>query len=369
MDQPPIPPATISPMAILDALPSAILMVDGEDQVIFVNPAAELLLQSSANLLTGHPLQQSLAPHSQLVASIAEARRQTASVSEYGIVLALRRGQNIMLDTHIVSMPEPRDHCLIVLQRCSVAQTLDQQQPPRGSNKAIAGLAKTLAHEVKNPISGIRGAAQLLEPYIGDEDQPLVQLICDEADRICKLVDQMDAFGAQATIKREAVNIHQVLEHVRRIAENGFGRHVIFHERYDPSLPEVLGDRDQLIQVFLNLIKNAAEAVRKENGQITLITRYQHGLRIGLGNSQEKIDLPITVDVLDNGPGVSDDMTATLFEPFVSSKPKGSGLGLPLVAKLIDDQGGMVSYLDEEQGALFRVRLPAVRARNVPGRA
>lgn len=347
--------------ALIDLIPSAVIVLGPDNEVRFANPAAESMLQQSTNQLLGRSLEGALAPHSAIMASVSDSRRQQATVSEFGITLATRRGQTIMVDAHIVHVPEPSDHALILLQRCSVAQTLDQLQGPRGSNKAIAGLAKTLAHEVKNPLSGIRGAAQLLDPYVGEDDKPLVQLICDEADRICDLVDQMDAFGARTSLKRNAVNIHQVLEHVRRIAEHGFGRHLTFLERYDPSLPDVLGDRDQLIQVFLNLVKNAAEAAPSENGQIILTTHYQHGLRVAVGASQQRLDLPITVDVRDNGDGVAEDMIPVLFEPFVSTKPKGSGLGLPLVAKVVDDHGGMVAYVEEESGALFRVRLPASR--------
>lgn len=348
--------------ALLDYLPSAVISLDGRGEVTFVNPAAEQLLQLSANQLLGRLLDSALAPHSPLMASVGQARHERTSVSEYGIELALLRGQTTPVDAHIVMLPEPQDHSLIVLQRCSVAQKLDQQQAPRG-NRSIAGLARTLAHEVKNPLSGIRGAAQLLDPYVGDDDKPLIRLICDEADRICDLVDRMDVFSDQAPLDRSPVNIHQVLEHVRRIAENGFARHLRLVERYDPSLPDVAGDRDQLVQAFLNLIKNAAEAAPRNGGTITISTRYQHGLRIGVGSSRERVELPIMVDVADNGSGVAEELEPHLFEPFISTKPKGSGLGLPLVAKLIDDHGGMVAYVPGDPGAIFRVRLPAVSAR------
>jgi two-component system nitrogen regulation sensor histidine kinase GlnL len=250
---------------------------------------------------------------------------------------------------------------LTVLHPCSVARRLDQHLANRGGGRSVAALAATLAHEVKNPLSGIRGAAQLLEPYIQDDDKPLIKLICDETDRICNLVDRMEDFTEVGTIARDAVNIHQVLEHVRRIAENGFARHHRIQEIYDPSLPEVEGDRDRLIQAFLNLIKNAAEAAPADGGTITLATHYQHGLRLSLRNSPERLELPITVEIRDNGPGVREDMVEHLFEPFISSKPKGTGLGLSLVAKIVGDHGGVVSYLAGDPGAVFRVRLPAAR--------
>ena len=244
--------------------------------------------------------------------------------------------------------------------------SLDQQISHRRSTRSVAGLAATLAHEVKNPLSGIRGAAQLLETAVGEDDQPLIQLICDETDRICALVDRMEEFGDTAPVERRSVNIHQVLEHVRRIAQAGFARHLRVIELYDPSLPEVEGDRDRLVQVFLNLVKNAAEAAPSGNGTITLATQYQHGLRVAVNNSRARLELPITVEVRDNGTGVPFDMVDHLFEPFVSTKRSGSGLGLSLVAKIVADHRGVVSYLPGEPGSTFRVRLPAARRYQEP---
>ena len=224
------------------------------------------------------------------------------------------------------------------------------------------GLAATLAHEVKNPLSGIRGAAQLLEASVAEDERPLIRLICEETDRICGLVDHMEQFADGKPIERGAVNIYFVLEHVRRLAESGFARHVRFAERYDPSLPHVDGNRDQLVQVFLNLVKNAAEAVPRDGGEIRLSTQYTHGLSMRVANSRERVELPIMVQVQDNGPGVGDDMAGHLFDPFVSSKPSGTGLGLSLVAKIVGDHGGVVEFENLERGAAFRVRLPACRS-------
>ena len=278
----------------------------------------------------------------------------------------MTRGEPVSVDCHVCPVPELPQHVLLVLHPCSVARRLDQQVSHRRSTRSVAGLAATLAHEVKNPLSGIRGAAQLLEPAVGDEDRPLIQLICDETDRICALVERMEEFGDTGPLDRRPVNIYQVLEHVRRIAEAGFARHHRIVELYDPSLPEVDGDRDRLIQVFLNLVKNAAEAAPAEGGQIVLATQYQHGLRVAVNNSRARLELPITVEVRDNGPGVADDLVDHLFEPFISSKRRGSGLGLSLVAKIVADHRGVVSYLPGEPGATFRVLLPAASQQQEP---
>jgi two-component system, NtrC family, nitrogen regulation sensor histidine kinase GlnL len=262
---------------------------------------------------------------------------------------------------HVSPLDDQRGDHLVVLHPCSVAQRLNRQLSHRGGARAVAGLGATLAHEVKNPLSGIRGAAQLLEGSLAEDERPLIRLICDETDRICALVDRMEAFADGKPIERRPVNIYQVLERVRRVSESGFGRRVRFVERYDPSLPEVDGDHDQLVQVFLNLIKNAAEAVPAEGAEIRISTQYTHGLSMRVANSRERVELPILVEIQDNGPGVSEEMVPHLFEPFVSSKRSGTGLGLSLAAKIVGDHGGVIEFQNQPRGALFRVRLPAWR--------
>jgi two-component system, NtrC family, nitrogen regulation sensor histidine kinase GlnL len=354
------PGGGVDPALIVENLPSPILLLDG-GAVAYANQAAEQLLSMGRPLLLGKLLADLLAPHSTLLALVAQVEAGVGSISEYGIELALKRGMMLNVDAHIAPVPETEGQILVSLQPCSLAERLDRRPANQHTGRSIAGLAQTLAHEVKNPLSGIRGAAQLLLPALNEEDQTLVQLICDETDRICALVDRMDAFSAPGRIERRPVNIHLVLEHVRRLAQNGFARHLRIVERYDPSLPDVECDRDQLIQVFLNLIKNAAEAAPEEGGQITLKTEFQHGFRMSVGAAGDRLELPIAVEIRDNGAGVPADMVDHLFQPFVSTKPKGSGLGLSLVAKIIGEHGGLVSYADGHPGAVFKVRLPVAR--------
>ncbi|MEO1016189.1 MAG: ATP-binding protein [Pseudomonadota bacterium] len=344
---------------LIGNLPSAVLCVDQDYRVLSVNPAAEQLFSASWNTLAQKTLEHWLAPHSTLIALMEQVAHVGITISEYGVQLALSRGVEIEVDVHICPLVEQPGSILISLHPCSMARGLDQQRAHRGSTRSVAALARILAHEVKNPLSGIRGAAQLLEPYVDNEDKALVQLIYDETDRICDLVDRMEEFTETGSLNRKSINIHQVLEHVRRVSEAGFARHVRFLEAYDPSLPMVDGDRDRLVQLFLNLVKNAAEAVPKSSGQIGITTHYQHGFRVTLNNSDERLELPITVEVRDNGPGVPDDMIENMFDPFVTTKPKGGGLGLSLVAKIVNDHQGVVSYHRGTQGSIFRVRLPS----------
>ena len=363
-------PWPFDPGLLLQSIPSAVFAVDERLRFRFVNSAAEQLFGVSWNVLASRMLSEFVARHATITALIQQVQTDGNSISDYGIELALSRGETVAVDSHLCLVPELPQHVLVVLHPCSVARRLDQQISHRRSTRSVAGLASTLAHEVKNPLSGIRGAAQLLEPSVSMDDRPLIDLICEETDRICALVERMEQFGDTAPVERAAVNIHQVLEHVRRVAAAGFARQHRIVELYDPSLPEVEGDRDRLIQVFLNLVKNAAEATPGPGGTITLATQYQHGLRVAVSNSRSRLELPITVEVRDNGQGVPFDMVDSLFEPFISTKRSGSGLGLSLVAKIIADHRGVVSYLPGEPGATFRVRLPAAQrvAENLPQR-
>jgi len=248
----------------------------------------------------------------------------------------------------------------ITLQDESAARTLDQQMSARNAARSITGMAAILAHEVKNPLSGIRGAAQLLEISAPAADRELAVLIRDEADRIRAMVERMETFG-EKKLERQSVNIHRVLEHVRRLAGSGFASRVKFVETYDPSLPHVLGNRDQLIQVLLNLVKNAAEAIagtERQDGEIHITTGFQHGVRLSASAGRTRPNLPIFVAVRDNGPGIPEDIRRHLFEPFISTKATGSGLGLALVAKITADHGGLIDVDSRPGRTEFRIHLP-----------
>lgn len=352
---------------ILNAMASSVLVITPAMCVGYVNPAAEQLLGASRTMLKDMPLRELMPDDSPLLDHVRTAQIDGSSISDYSVELPFAKETRHLLDLHVLPLAERPGDVLVLLHPCSVANRLNHQLGHRGRARSIAVLGATLAHEVKNPLSGIRGAAQLLEPEIQESERPLVRLICDETDRICTLVDQMEQFADLRPLKRGPVNIYEVLERVRRLAETGFAKRVRFVERYDPSLPEVDGDRDQLVQVFLNLIKNAAEAAPAEDGEIVLTTQYHHGLSIRVPNSRERVDLPITVRIQDNGPGVSADVAAHIFEPFISTKRAGSGLGLPLVAKIVGDHGGILEFENLPKGALFRIHLPAYRRE--PGKA
>lgn len=346
--------------AILAALPDPILVVGGDGAIRFANPSAEQFFAAGASVLYRQKLADILPFGSPLLALVAQVQREEAPVSEYGVEIVTPRIGSHTVNLQVSPILELPGTVVIHLEQRTIAEKMDRALTSRGSARSVTAMAAVLAHEVKNPLSGIRGAAQLLELNAPPQDRELTRLICDETDRICALVDRMEVFSDKRPLKKAGVNIHQVLEHVRKVAQSGFARPVRFIERYDPSLPSVLGNRDQLVQVFLNLVKNAAEAVPDQGGEITLSTAYRHGVRLAVRGSQERVQLPIEVIVQDNGPGVPDDIRPHMFDAFVTTKTNGSGLGLALVAKIIGDHGGVIECESAARRTMFRVLLPMV---------
>ena len=278
-------PAALDPWSLLNALPTPVLLVGPGEVIHFLNSGAEHFFSSSRTTLGGRSLEEILPPASPIFSLVAKAREDRRSITEYALTIETPRVNASDITVFATPLPEQPEMVILTLQSGSMARKLDDKLLHRGAARSVTAMAAMLAHEVKNPLSGIRGAAQLLEQDLGAEDRALTRLICDETDRIVALVIHMEMFSDERPIAREAVNIHEVLDHVRGVAHAGFARHVRFLERYDPSLPAVLGNRDLLIQVFLNLVKNAAEAVPREDGRIILETRYQQGVRLKLSGS------------------------------------------------------------------------------------
>ena len=348
---------------ILNSLSEAILSVDSQQKIIFANAAAEQLLGSSYVILSRKKLTDIVPQDSPIVSLVEQSISKNAVVSEYDINIGNPIIGNTKIDVHVSPLIETDDieenGAVIQFQQRTIAQKINQQKHHRNAARSVSGMAAMLAHEIKNPLSGIKWSAQILSQDISKDDVALTDLIIDEVDRICKLVDRMEVFTDHRQIEREEINIHSVLEHVKKLAENGFGKHVKFVELYDPSLPNTLGDHGSLIQVFLNLLKNAAEAVTENDGQITITTAYRLGMRVASANGEEFLNLPLEITIIDNGGGIDDTIKEDIFDPFVTTKSGGSGLGLALVAKIISDHGGVIECESDEGKTIFRVLLPS----------
>jgi two-component system nitrogen regulation sensor histidine kinase GlnL len=341
-----------------------IIMVGARGELLYANQAAEQFFAMGVGLLMRQKLAELLPFGSPLLQLVQQTRERGASIAERNVDLSTPRLGERLADVTLTAAPEPEGAVIVLLQERSLAQRIDRQLLYRGAARSMTGMAAVMAHEIKNPLAGIRGAAQLLEEAATPGDRSLAQLICNEADRIRALIDRMESFGDPMALARNPVNIHEVLDRVKRVTETSFGRRLRIVENFDPSLPPVLGDRDNLIQAFMNIVRNAADAAPAENGEIVLSTGYRPGVRIarpgrGIGR-HERLSLPLEVTVRDNGSGIPADLLPHIFDPFVTTKAKGAGLGLALVAKIIADHGGVIECESQPRRTVFRVLLPVV---------
>lgn len=342
---------------LIAALPTAVLVIDGDRVVRDCNSAAEALLNLSRSALlersiedlVGHPLRSMAADQ---------------PFAAYDLDMILPTARTYRGDMTVAPLPERTGWRIISIHGRASHDLAALRSERTGRTLPAAAAASLLAHEIKNPLSGIRGAAQLLESGASPEQVELTRLIRREVDRIAGLIDRMEGLSDTRPRPREPLNIHSVLGHARDVARAGFAAGRTIREFYDPSLPDVLGNRDGLIQVLLNLLKNAAEAT-SETGVITLTTAYRHGLSIEAPGSGGRMALPIELCVIDDGPGAPDAIVPHLFDPFVTSKPAGRGLGLALVDKLVSEMGGVVEYAREgtPERTLFRLLLPRAPTR------
>jgi two-component system nitrogen regulation sensor histidine kinase GlnL len=346
---------------VLSSLPSPVLLVARNLRVRFANHSAEEFFGTSTTMMKRNGLSDIIPFASPLTDLIERCIDGDARFNEYAIDLGTpRNGRGQIVDLQVApasGVSEPM--AILMIQPRSIADKIDRQLTHRGAARSVSAMAAMLAHEIKNPLSGIRGAAQLLESDVGDDGAELTQLICTETARIAGLVDEFEMFSDRPAALDEAVNVHSIIDHVRRLSQVGFANNIRFTEKYDPSLPDVLGDKDMLTQVFLNLVKNASEALEGVKGaEIQIQSAFRPGVRLSLPGKARRVSLPLEFCVIDNGPGVPENLRQHLFEPFVTTKSSGTGLGLALVAKIIGDHGGVVECDSRSGYTCFRILLP-----------
>jgi len=345
------------PGVIWASLPMPALLIDQTGTIAEANPAAELFLNASVRSLRGQPVFDRLLIDAPMEEALARARSNQAALFINDVDVTTGERAPVQCRLQIAPMHDNPGIIMLLISPRDIADRLGRASAVKSSTRSAIGMAEMLAHEIKNPLAGISGAAQLLAMNLSVEDRELSDLIVEETRRIVKLLEQVEQFGNLRPPERRAVNIHDSLDRARRSALVGFAAKMTILEDYDPSLPATFADSDQLMQVFLNLIKNAAEAAGPKGGTIRLRTFYDLSLRLrrkdGTGNP-----LALQVEVSDDGPGLPADIAANVFEPFVSGRENGTGLGLALVSRIISDHDGWVAVDSSPGRTVFRISLP-----------
>ncbi|PWG63398.1 nitrogen regulation protein NR(II) [Sediminicurvatus halobius] len=335
---------------ILEHLTRAVVLLDAGRTVLFLNPAAETLLHLSARQATGAVLPRLLPGFAALEPAIAQAVARGASYTEREVRLAVASERTVTVDCAITPLAD--DRLLLELEQLDRHLRISRENRLIAQNQAIRQLIRGLAHEIKNPLGGLRGAAQLLESELGDAEQrEYTQIIISEADRLRALVNGL--LGPDARPEKRPTNIHEVLERVRHLAEAEAPAGVEIQRDYDPSIPPLPAAPDQLIQAVLNLVRNALQAVG-DAGRIRLQTRTQR--RFTIGEVQHR--LVARIDVIDDGPGIAPELLDRIFYPMVTGRPEGSGIGLPIAQTLVNQHGGLIECSSEPGCTVFTVWLP-----------
>ena len=347
------------------SLPVPTIVIGPQDEIVDINSAAEGFFNASVKTMRGLPLWDQLAVDAPIEDSLARARKNGTPLFVNDIDVGNGQRAPLQCALQIAPLVGAPGHMLLMISPRELAGRMTQSHSVKSAAKSAIGMAEMLAHEIKNPLAGITGAAQLISMNLAAEDLELTDLIVEESRRIVKLLEQVEQFGNLSSPDVRPVNIHDVLDRARRSALLGFGGHMNIIEDYDPSLPLAYGDPDQLLQVVLNLLKNASEAADNKGGTIRLHSYFEHSFRLrradGTGQS-----LPLQIEIIDDGPGLPESIAADIFDPFVSGKENGTGLGLALVSKIISDHGGWISVTSVPGHTVFRLSLPRAPKTDTP---
>jgi len=341
-------------------LPVPTVLIDGSDRIIDANSAAEGFLGASVRGIVGTPVWDQIAVNAPIEEAVQRIRANGTPLFVNDVDVEMSNRAPLQCALQIAPLAGAPGTMILMISPRELVSRMTQSHSAKSAAQSVIGMAEMLAHEVKNPLAGIIGAAQLLSMNLGAEDWKLTDLIVAEGRRIVKLLEQVEEFGKLSAPQMKPVNIHDVLARARRSALLGFGAHMEIIEDYDPSLPLAVGDADQLMQVVLNLLKNASEAADLQGGKIHLHSYFEHSFRLhrndGAGQS-----LPLQIEVTDNGPGLPEDIKGNVFDPFVSGRENGTGLGLALVRKIISDHDGWISVTSMPGRTVFRLSLPRAK--------
>lgn len=339
------------------SLPVPALVIDNANAIVEINGSGETFMNASAKSLRGAPIWDKLHVNAPLDEAVTRVRRDNSALFVNTVDVGSGERAPVQCDVQITTMVDRPGYILILLEPREIAEKMGRAMQSKTAAKSAIGMAEMLAHEIKNPLAGITGAAQLLSMNLSGEDVELTDLIVEETRRVVKLLEQVEQFGNLRPPERRAVNIHDILDRAQKSAAVGFAAHMKIREFYDPSLPATYGDADQLLQVFQNLLKNASEAADKSGGSIDIRTFYEMSLRVERPDGTRGA-VPLQIEIIDDGPGLPADLAGEVFEPFVSGRENGTGLGLALVSKIISEHDGWIAVTSAPGRTVFRISLP-----------
>ncbi|MFV0361269.1 two-component system sensor histidine kinase NtrB [Tropicimonas sp.] len=342
---------------IWSSLPIPAMVLDVDNRITALNPAGELFLNRTIRSIWGEPVLDLLAIDAPMEEVLERVRSGRSPVFVNDTDVGTGDRPPVICNIQIAPISGDPERLLFLVSPREIADRVGRSMSADKAAKSAIGMAEMLAHEIKNPLAGIAGAAQLLSMSLSKDDLELTDLIVAETRRIVKLLDQVEQFGNLSPPVPRPVNIHDVLDRARKSAMIGFAAHMRIVEDYDPSLPATHGDADQLLQVFLNLLRNAAEAARGEAGEIRIHTFYEPSLRVRR-KGEKAFRVPLQIEIIDNGPGLPAEIADEIFDPFVSGRENGTGLGLALVSKIISEHKGWISVDSAPGRTVFRISLP-----------
>ncbi len=338
------------------SLPVPTVLIGPDNRIVDVNSAAEGFLNVSEKSIRDTPVWDQIAVNDPLESAFERARSNNTPLFVNDVDVGSGSRAPMQSDLQIAPLVGQPGYMILMISPRELAGRMTQNYSVKSAAKSAIGMAEMLAHEIKNPLAGITGAAQLLSMNLGAEDLELTDLIVEESRRIVKLLGQVEQFGNLSKPDFQPVNIHDVLDRARRSALLGFGAHMKIIEDYDPSLPLAYGDPDQLLQVVLNLLKNASEAAGDTPGTIRLHSYFQHSFRLRRSDGSGQ-SLPLQIEIIDDGPGLPENIKGDVFDPFVSGRENGTGLGLALVSKIVSDHDGWISVESVPGRTVFRISL------------
>lgn len=339
---------------ILNHQVTATLVMNESLKVKYANPSAEQLFSQSAKRIVDQPLSNLIQHASMDLALLSQPLQSGQSITDSDVTFVVD-GKPLMLEVTVSPISWKRELMLLVeMRKIGQQRRLSQELNQHAQQQAAKLLVRGLAHEIKNPLGGLRGAAQLLERMLPDQSlTEYTQIIIEQADRLRSLVDRL--LGPQKPGKKQHENLHLILEKVRQLVELEIGQQVVIERDYDPSLPEFLMDADQIEQALLNIVSNAGQILQQQdNGKITIRTRTVHQANI----HGQRCKLAARVEIIDNGPGIPADLQDTLFYPMVSGREGGTGLGLSISQNLIDQHQGKIDVESWPGRTVFTIYLP-----------